>query len=578
MIDYKKYKTNKEELRHYSFTASIDYIFGRYIVFNAKHHTIPTNAINNHSLYHIDFCPNRMTIRTAQRALETIQDNELCDYFKDFDLPNCPNNNRDTNMKFYQLNWRNHKIIKNEEQKQAIENIVNETAFPSPYLIIGPPGTGKTTTIIESIVQILHLKPNARILLTSNTNSSCDDIGVRLLKYVSCNKILRIYSTRVEESYDKIPSALKPISNYRLEQSCYCQLPTCKHKHPYDNPSYEEFYTARVVIATICSSGRFVTAGIQSNHFDYIFIDEAGSNSEQYTYIPIAGLGSKSKQITANIVLCGDPTQLGPIVADKFNKGLQMDISIMERLMMMKKYQHGATPEIRASSPYVTQLVDNFRSNHHILSFSNRMFYNCTMKSKLSHKIADFALNWNLLQNRKIPILIHPTYKECFHVGTSLINDNEAAIVNYYVDSLIKLGINGKKVYQEDIGIISPYRAQRENMMLIFKPAYPHIEVGTIDSFQGREKKIIIISTVRSKNVTAGFLADEKRINVALTRAQCLLIVVGNPETLSQCEVWAQFLDFCLSMNAIVKNPNDYAIMDTYYETIKESVRKCRNR
>lgn len=578
MVDYNKYKTNYKELRQYSFTSSIDYIFGRYIVFNAKQQTIPTDAISNKNLYHVDFCPNRMTIRTAQRALETIQNNGLSDYFRDFELPNCPNYNRDTDLKFYHLNWMNEKIINNEEQKQAVENIVNETAFPAPYLVIGPPGTGKTTTIIESIAQILHLKPNARILLTSNTNANCDELGIRLLEYVSCNKVLRIYSTRVDESFEKIPPALKPISNYRLSQSCFCQLSTCKHKHPYDNPSYEEFYTARVVIATLCSSGRFVTAGIQSNHFDYIFIDEAASNSEPYTYIPIAGLGCKFRQITANIILSGDPTQLGPIISDKFNKGLQLDISMMERLMMMQKYQYGSTPEIRASNPYVTQLVNNFRSNYHILRFSNQKFYNSSLKSLLPDEKANFAVDWHLLQNRRIPILMHPTFNECFHVGTSLINDGEVAIVNYYVNTLLGLGINGQEVYQEDIGIISPYRAQRENMILIFKTYFPNIEVGTIDSFQGREKKIIIISTVRSRNITAGFLADERRINVALTRAQCLLIVVGNPDTLSQCQVWSDFIDFCGSLNAIVKHPNDFEIMDTYYDTIKESVRQCRSR
>lgn len=574
MIDYNRHKQHIPDLRQFSFSASIDYIFGRYVVFNAKHHTIPQFAIREDSLYHIQFCPNRMTIRTAQRAIETIQDSGLQNYFKDFDLPNCPNNNRDTDSKFYHLNWKNEKIIDNEEQKQAVENIVNETAFPSPYIVIGPPGTGKTTTIIEAIVQILQLKPNARVLLTSNTNSNCDELGVRLLEYVSCNKVLRIYSTRVDESYDKIPPALKRISNFRLENLCFCQTSTCKQKHSNGNPSYEEFYSARVVIATLCSSGRFVTGGIQSDHFDYIFIDEAASNAEPYTLIPIAGLGSSFNQITANIVLCGDPTQLGPIIADQYNKGLKMDISMMERLMLMNKYQYATDEQARDNSQFVTQLVNNFRSNFHLLRFSNQKFYNYKLKSKLPDAIANFAMDWDKLSNRKVPILVHPTYKECFSVGTSLINDNEVAIVNYYVDSLLRVGINGQKVYQEDIGIISPYRAQRENMILIFKGSYPHVEVGTIDSFQGREKKIIIISTVRSKNVTAGFLADERRLNVALTRAQCLLIVVGNPDTLSQCKIWHEFLDFCCTLKAVLKDATDFGIISTYYDHIKESVRQ----
>ena len=560
-----------------TYTASIDFIFGKYIIINAKNQTIPENAITiSNSLYDIDFFPNRMTCRTAQRAIEIIENHQLENYFKNFELPNSTKRFiRDSDLEFDNFNWENKKIANNNEQEQAIRNIVNQTAFPSPYVLFGPPGTGKTTTIIEAIVQIIKLKPNARILLTSNTNSNCDNLGIRLLEYVSCNKILRIYSSRYDEHSEKIPVALKQISNYRLETLCKCKSLFCKEKHPFDNPSYEEFYTARVVIATLCSSGRFVTGGIKSDHFDYIFIDEAATNAEPYTLIPISGLGSRFEQITANIVLCGDHKQLGPIIADHYNIILGFRTPMMKRLLMMKKYNCYTHEEVERNSIYVTKLLKNFRSNERILEFSNQNFYNGALQSVASKKIQNFAVGWSALNNPSLPILFHASLSPCYQVGTSLINDGEIALVNYYVQMLLSNGVNGKRVSQKDIGIISTYRAQRENMVLLFKSCYSDVEIGTIDSFQGCEKKIIILSTVRSNTKTFGFLRSSKRLNVALTRAQSLLIIIGNPITLKLNEIWKKFILHCEYYRTFVNHQLCVPayINNTLFQDIKEPIR-----
>lgn len=133
-------------------------------------------------------------------------------------------------------------------------------------------GTGKSSTIVEAIAQIIKLKPRSQILVTTSSNSACDDIGSRLLKYVSLNKILRIYSPSFDSKPDKIDANLQKISNFRKRTVCNCKLRSCPVGDSLDDPSYEEFYTARVVIATIVSCGRFVSMGIKSDHFDYIFI------------------------------------------------------------------------------------------------------------------------------------------------------------------------------------------------------------------------------------------------------------------------------------------------------------------
>ena len=190
------------------------------------------------------------------------------------------------------------------------------------------PGTGKSSTIVEAISQIVKLKPNSHILLTASSNSACDDLGNRLLKFVSKNKILRIYSPSFDRKPEKIEAALEEISNFRKRVICGCNKRSCPEFEPIDDPSYEEFHTARIVICTLVSCGRLVSAGISRKHFDYIFIDEAGCECEQRALIPIAGLGISLKKVNAQIVLSGDHKQLGPVIKNSFAQKMGMEVSL----------------------------------------------------------------------------------------------------------------------------------------------------------------------------------------------------------------------------------------------------------
>lgn len=317
----------------------------------------------------------------------------------------------------------------------------------------------------------------------------------------------------------------------------------------WDDPTYEEFYTSRVIIATLVSCGRLVSAGIKSNHFDYIFIDEASSDSEPYTLIPISGLGASLSSINANIILSGDHKQLGPIVQDPLCCRMGMEMSFMERLMETNpKYQKPY------NTKFVTQLVQNYRSHPAILQFSNENFYDSQLVPMLNPQIANFACGWELLSNKKFPMIFCGSRYKSEEVGTSLKNEGELRILDNYVKNIMQNGINGEKVTVNDIGIISPYRGQRDRIIETFqyRAELSNIEVGTVDSFQGKEKKIIILSTVRSQTRHVGFLRNEKRLNVALTRAKCLLIIIGNASTLQRCQIWNKFVAFCYENCAIV--------------------------
>lgn len=411
-------------------------------------------------------------------------------------------------------------------------------------------GTGKTSTIIEAIAQIVKLNRKAHILVTAKSNAACDDVGSRLLKFVSMNKVLRLYSMGFDKKPEKIDKILEPISNFRYRCVCTCSKRSCPESVSCDDPSYEEFYTARVVVATLVSCGRIFSAGIKSDHFDYIFIDEAASECEPLTLIPIAFLGTGVNGINAQIVLSGDHKQLGAIVEERFCRKLGMEKSMMERIMETNRnYQLHR----KYNSKFVTQLVKNYRSHPAILQFSNENFYESKLVFKCPPEIANFACGWDLLfRNKDFPLLFHTTRTPSKEVGLSLKNEGEVNILSQYIRVIMKHGIKGQTVKETDIGVISPYRAQRDRISEQFHDEFPKIEIGTVDAFQGREKKIILLTTVRSLTKHVGFLRNEKRLNVAMTRAKCLLIIIGNSATLQKCLIWNKFIAYCHNNNAIV--------------------------
>lgn len=238
-------------------------------------------AIDLKIMYFLRFIPNRITYRACFHALDTIQNRLLRDYFDAFESEpvNCKRENYDLHESFQ---WYNDQIGTNEEQMMAIKNIVNCTAYPFPYVVFGPPGTGKTSCIVECIAQILKLKPASRIMVTAQSNSACDEVGVRLLKYISPNKIYRFYS----------PSLLNPANG---ETSAELRKTSNLRKRHNEYPTKEEFSHFNVVIVTLMSCSRLVQLegeGMNRN-FDYIFVDECAAATEPEACVPIIGESSQ---------------------------------------------------------------------------------------------------------------------------------------------------------------------------------------------------------------------------------------------------------------------------------------------
>lgn len=203
----------------------------------------------------------------------------------------------------------------------------------------------------------------------------------------------------------------------------------------------------------------------------------------------------------------------------------------MERIMTKRRYQMNKVDK-SYDNDFVTQLLDNFRSHPAILQFSNVLFYDSKLRAKVAEPERSFGTRWCRVDNRHFPVLFHcvTSPSQIIRGGTSSYNVGEVKKVSFYVKQLLQFGIDGKEVDEKDIGIVTPYNAQlnkiREELWYL-----KDVEIGTAEYYQGREKKIIIMSTVKSRG-HVGFLKSEKRLNVCLTRAKSLLIVVGNAHTL----------------------------------------------
>jgi helicase MOV-10 len=279
--------------------------------------------------------------------------------------------------------------------------------------------------------------------------------------------------------------------------------------------------------------------------------------------VPVAGLLDHTDPSGGQLVLAGDPQQLGPVLRSKtaIKYGLQM--SFIERLMTQcKVYQQQSEPSVpngatRYDSHFVTKLIRNYRSHPDILKLPNEMFYDNDLQAMADEMMRSSLCQWEHLPTKGFPIIFEGIVGEDQREedSPSFFNPQEAIMVNRYIEKLIStrgmIRINAK-----EIGVISPYKKQVEKIKTMLRAkGFETVKVGSVEEFQGQERRIIIISTVRSnsaflatdRDYNLGFLDNPKRFNVAITRAKALLIVIGNPKLLSRDKYWNMLLQFVCS-------------------------------
>lgn len=445
--------------------------------------------------YDIKFEKDSSGTQMELKALKNIEVNSINNIL--FPKPrNHPNEN------FSDLDWISDQLC--HEQKQAVLSIVNGSAFPAPYILFGPPGTGKTLTLTEAIAQIWLLNSDARILVCAPSNPACDEVALRLLKQAVIHEedMLRYYSMSQVKKLEVTNHVLDKISNVSKR---------INHKNEAIQP-IQPVENHKIIICTLSMSNRIGKNGLPSNFFNYIFIDEAGSATEPAAIGPIEAFTAKDNNQT-EIILAGDSKQLGPVILCKEAENLGLGISLLERLMNMKMYQPNQSTGAYDKN-FLTHLVRNFRSYDALLLVPNNLFYDGKLISCASESQTNLAIGWNILPNPSFPIsfiAVRGNTESTEH-STSKFNKQELYIVLEYVKDILKNGINGQVIDAKDIGIISPYKKQCELIKKWVKYLRNgrDIEVDTVEKFQGQERDIIIVSTVRSKTNTIGFLDNPK--------------------------------------------------------------------
>ncbi|NWX36340.1 SDE3 helicase, partial [Notiomystis cincta] len=456
----------------------------------------------------------------------------------------------------FQPQWFNRKLETNEEQCRAVTHIVTGVSRPAPYLIFGPPGTGKTVTMVEAIKQVWTCFRDARILACAPSNSATDLLCQCLIKDIAPQNIYRLIAS--SRNYREVPTDIMPCFNWDDEQSSYVY------------PSKENLRHYRIIITTLVTAGRLVSANFPPGFFSHVFIDECGHAVEPESVVAIAGLLAPMDQETnpngGQLVLAGDPKQLGPVLTSPLAIQHGLGTSLLERLMLhnplYQKSSGGYNPQ------FITKLLWNYRSHEAILRIPNELFYDNELKVCRSDglDIRNLYCAWEELPKKGFPIIFHGVCGEDQREARSpsFFNTAEIEVLVHYLKKLLQSRGEGScpTVSPKEIGIISPYRKQVEKIRKAITsldpdlrrlPDISQLKVGSVEEFQGQERHVILISTVRSCSTylqfdhtfRLGFLKSPKRLNVAITRAKALLIVVGNPTVLSKDQHWHRFLRYC---------------------------------
>ena len=262
---------------------------------------------------------------------------------------------------------------------------------------------------------------------------------------------------------------------------------------------------------------------LRDRKFYTVIIDEAAQALEAATWIPII----KSQKV----ILAGDPFQLPPTIKSREAAKKGLEKTLLERTIL--------------NNSKVSLLDTQYRMNEQIMQFSNEQFYEGKLK-------ADESVKNHLIDNKAVQFIDT--------AGCGFEEKKDSETLSLYnsgeIDLISKLLEQHISIYNDEysIGIISPYRQQVERNTKSIHESYdylPNVKIDTIDSFQGQERDLIIISLVRSnENLAIGFLKDYRRLNVALTRARKKLIVIGDSATLASDKFYGQFMEYIDSIDA----------------------------
>lgn len=433
-------------------------------------------------------------------------------------------------------------------------------------LIQGPPGTGKTVTaahLISSFVE-LGLGP---VLACAASNVASDNLMRKIMKTSTKTlRVVRIGRVPVidEDLWDKtLESQLEHDPVLRKARDA-CATGSIKFSELVETEkriTKKILEKADVVVGTCVGCGR---DELQELRFQFVVVDEATQASEPDVLIPLSI--TINNGIQAQLVLVGDQHQLPPtVLSRKQGKIVRMGL---ETSLFLRLWRNGIDTQLLNVQYRMHPQISKFPSVHF---YFKRLLNGIGAAERPLPKIFEKEkANSILLKSRTVFLHVpqgreetDPKSKDTVSPGHSYCNRAEADVILRLLDDLLGYGDTQLETMQafspSDIGLISPYAGQVRLLkeLLAKKGQHESIEVSTVDGFQGREKNVIVLSSVRSNDEgVVGFLRDWRRLNVAITRARILLVVIGNEDTLCTDSHWRSWLKW-VKRNGTTKDSSD---------------------
>jgi len=453
----------------------------------------------------------------------------------------------------------------NESQQGAVNKILSANELA---IVHGPPGTGKTTTLVEAIKALIK-QDKKQILVVAPSNTAVDllseklsDQGLNVLRVGNPARVSERLMSLTLDSKMTSHASMKEIKNLKKQANEFKNM-AHKYKRSFGKAErdqrkalFDEAHrimkdvgkAEQYIIDDLVSKAQVITATlVGANHytvrnlkFNTVVIDEAGQALEPACWIPILKSGK--------VVLAGDHCQLSPTIKSNEAARKGLATTLLEKCISLH-------PES------VVLLEEQYRMNESIMGYSSKVFYEDKLKAHAS-------VAHHLLFENDVPLTFIDTAGCGFDEkleGTSSTNPEEASFLFKHLNLLVEeLGNRpGKKMANNmienfpTVAIISPYKQQIHILkdQLLHSPELQKygdkISVNTIDSFQGQERDVVYISMVRSNpEGDIGFLSDIRRMNVAMTRARKKLVVIGDSATLSGLLFYSDFITYAEGLNA----------------------------
>ncbi|TKA77989.1 hypothetical protein B0A49_02517 [Cryomyces minteri] len=474
----------------------------------------------------------------------------------------------------------------NFEQLKAVDSIKKRDYGELPFVISGPPGTGKTKTLVEIALQLINSDQEIdHIVVCAPSDPAADTLAQRLRLHAKPAELLRLNAP--SRTFEEVPEALLAY--------CYVEDAT------FSLPPLPVLLQYKIIVTTCRDAGILLWAKVTNRdlsicetaacsllsalhqqpypptrrlHWGALLMDEAAQSTEPESLIPLAVVMppdearpsvNGKKQRGPLFIMAGDQKQLGPRTASRVNA---VKTSLFERLFERPLYRDHplSRKRVNASAPYfvLTQgmlpinrppfsnLVRNYRSHPSILAVPSALFYNDTLIPEATG--TDSLKTWTGWKGRRWPVLFAchdgPDEIECH--GGGWYNHQEAHVACSYASSLVRSGL----IRQEDIAIMSPFVAQVRLLRQMIR-AKPYdlwkVNIGPMEAFQGLESRFVVLCTTRTRDRFLdqdkarglGIINEPERFNVALTRAKDGLIVIGNPYVLATDPHWTAFMSFC---------------------------------